>query len=244
MTAQLRETLNKYAPTAAGLFLLFLILFLLQKNDSIQKEQIVAKTMIAASEARNQATLKENEKLEASIIVLNDKVLNLARENEKNKARVRQIRKERDEKILAVKTYQRPELEKYFQDRYKAAAEVKANDVGLSVSDTICKAIATDLINGDAAVKEVAVAYDIVDNVSTQSELKDSIIAVKDQKLSNLTSVIEENQNVIQAQQEIAKAQADAIKNIEKDLKKSKVNKTIWQVATVAAFIGGFLIAK
>lgn len=184
----------------------------------------------------SQLALKKEIKLSKYLVIKIEAKLNLKEKEIKELEKIKQIEKikiitvikEFEKKVKIARTLNTKEIAKYYQDRYKLPVTI--TQYGVALSDTVSKLNIVELVKKDGLEKELDLTKNVLLIAEKQISIKDTIILNKD-------LVIGEKDKQIDNHLEIEKS-------FNKSLKKEKVTKTFWQIATGSVIVGAsyFLI--
>lgn len=158
-----------------------------------------------------------------------DTVTLLKTKKQKVKKEIVYIDKKEKEELKTVSSLTTKGIATYFQDSYKIPVTI--TQYGVAVTDTLGKAIITDLIRGQGYKAKLIYTQKLLDIEEKSGIAKDTIIKKLDKAIikKDSASVVKD---VI-------------IKNAEKSVRKEKNKKTFWKVATgVAVTIATYLAVK
>jgi len=153
---------------------------------------------------------------------LKDKLAVLEQQKQKVKTEIVYIENKTKSDVKKVPALNTKRIANYYQERYKLPITI--TQYGVSLSDTIAKKNIIELIEKDGCFQGIEL-------VKTQLQLEEKKGVVKDTIIGNITKSNISLHRAIFAQDKI-------INNVEKSLRKEKVKKTFWQVATGAVIVG------
>lgn len=187
-----------------------------------EQAQLALKQDIKISELKAQKYVDRINSLNDSLTVLN-------KLKQVEKTKIITVIKEVEKKVIAVGSLNTKGIANYYQDRYKKPVTI--TQYGVALKDTIARLNITELVQKDGLVQELRLTKNVLSISDKSNNVKDTIIFNKD-------LIIGEKDNQIGTHLEIEKS-------LNKSLKKEKVKKTFWQIATGSVIIGaGYIIAK
>jgi len=207
-----------YAKTISYVLIIILTVIIMSQCSNNNKTELVNNTL------KKEIKDKENniKKYVDANNVLNEKITEL--QNAKIK-----IKKEVVEKIKTIyiekekaKSFTTNDFAKYYSKRYND--EVLASSSGVILEDITALKNVQELLDKDAMVFELQ-------GFKNQLNLEEQKSSIKDTIINNLNFVSLEKDKALNLQNEI-------IKNTEKSLRKEKVKKNFWKLATIGV-LGG-----
>ena len=139
-------------------------------------------------------------------------------------------------KLNELKTYNSSDIAKYYIDRYNKPNAIKSVSMDeVTIKDTLSRFIISDLIKYDGIKYDYTILTNMYNLQNSKFQSANTTIDTLKISINNISNAYE---NTIDENKL-------AIKEIEKQLRKEKRNKTLYKIATVAAIVGGgYLLVK
>jgi hypothetical protein len=229
---------------------LFFILFWIKRNWQVIV--ITLLLLIVLFQCQPQPTLTANykdnatkfqQKARTEVVQSNDIIKNYKILIKKKDAEILKLKKDSiknsksvNAKLSDLRRYKNTDIAKYYIDRYNQPQAIKSTSTNeVTIKDTLSRFIISDLIKYDGIKYDYKILTKEYSIVNSKFELANNTIDTLKVNINNISSAYESsiNENKL------------AIKEVEKQLRKEKRNKTLYKITTVAAIIGGgYLLVK
>lgn len=241
MQYNLTEAKNKFVKYAPYVAILFIVLYFTRcdRDDKSEAEKNQWKREAAQLREKAKEFKHKAEMLEVKNARYKDTIAYFEKDNVKKEIEIALLYKKNDVSQEKAKRLTPTEIADYYTVRYNVQQGVTTTKEGTCLKDSIARLNIGELIKFDVTRAHLKIAKEISANKDTIISQKDSIIETQEIQKISLFAAVESHEKAANADKEI-------IKNVEKSLRRQKMQTVKWKVisAGILTAAGYLLIVK